>query len=545
MEKERTQNIEKYFYELVNIHSDTGTEGEKEVEDYLYNELSKLKYFQNNKDKLGKYKIKSDDIGRSVVWGLLKGKGKDTIIYMHHHDVVDTTDYGKLSNKAYYPKELIEKLKEKNLDRNSMEDLKSDDWIFGRGTADMKAGGAIQFSLFKEYCNNDNFEGNIVFLSVPDEEDLSLGMREAVGLLEDLKKKYNLNYKLLINSEPHDRKKDDIGSLYEGSVGKMTPIIYVRGKQTHAADIFEGFNPISILSEIVRKIEVNVEFSDCFEGEISPPPSWINMRDRKNTNNVSIPHAASGYFNVMSFETKPREVIDIIVDKCKEGFQDYMKIININYSKYKDKDISHIKYKPRVKTFKEIFEEAKRNNGEEFIKEFNSDIEKLRGKIIEGKTTLREGSLIIIENILDYLDDKSPIVVVGIAPPFYPAMKNLDVENLNDKIKNLSNKINQFTKKRWNQEYKKYNYFMGISDMSYTYVNDLESICDTVSLNMPLWDNIYHINFEGIKNLSIPSINIGPWGKDLHKMTERVYKEDLYNRTPEIIAYVTEYILDH
>ena len=27
-------------------------------------------------------------------------------------------------------------------------------------------------------------------------------------------------------------------------------------------------------------------------------------------------------------------------------------------------------------------------------------------------------------------------------------------------------------------------------------------------------------------------INIGPWGKDFHKLTERVYKEDLYERTP-------------
>ena len=29
---------------------------------------------------------------------------------------------------------------------------------------------------------------------------------------------------------------------------------------------------------------------------------------------------------------------------------------------------------------------------------------------------------------------------------------------------------------------------------------------------------------------------IGPWGKDFHKPTERVYKEDLYMRTPKILG---------
>ena len=32
-------------------------------------------------------------------------------------------------------------------------------------------------------------------------------------------------------------------------------------------------------------------------------------------------------------------------------------------------------------------------------------------------------------------------------------------------------------------------------------------------------------------------VNIGPWGKDFHKLTERVYKEDLYERTPEILDF--------
>jgi len=43
--------------------------------------------------------------------------------------------------------------------------------------------------------------------------------------------------------------------------------------------------------------------------------------------------------------------------------------------------------------------------------------------------------------------------------------------------------------------------------------------------------------------LSIPVINIGPWSKDLHKFTERVYKTDLYERTPALLECAIEFLL--
>jgi len=46
-----------------------------------------------------------------------------------------------------------------------------------------------------------------------------------------------------------------------------------------------------------------------------------------------------------------------------------------------------------------------------------------------------------------------------------------------------------------------------------------------------------------MRALSIPVINIGPWGKDLHKFTERVYEPDLYERTPALVECAVEYML--
>jgi arginine utilization protein RocB len=60
---------------------------------------------------------------------------------------------------------------------------------------------------------------------------------------------------------------------------------------------------------------------------------------------------------------------------------------------------------------------------------------------------------------------------------------------------------------------------------------------------MPLWQKTYDIPFAEMEALSVPVINIGPWGKDLHKFTERVYKLDLCERTPVLLESAIDYLL--
>jgi len=84
------------------------------------------------------------------VWGLIKGKGRKTVILLNHHDVVDSNDYQNLRDYAYRPETLAEKLKTVELEDDVNYDLISGEWIFARGAADMKAGIAIQLSLIEQ-----------------------------------------------------------------------------------------------------------------------------------------------------------------------------------------------------------------------------------------------------------------------------------------------------------------------------------------------------------------------------------------------------------
>jgi arginine utilization protein RocB len=61
--------------------------------------------------------------------------------------------------------------------------------------------------------------------------------------------------------------------------------------------------------------------------------------------------------------------------------------------------------------------------------------------------------------------------------------------------------------------------------------------------NMLLWGDVYSIPFDDLDEISMPVMNVGPWGRDIHKYTERVFKEDLINRAPDLMAFAIEEIL--
>ena len=538
--------IKNTLAELISVQSDTATPLEKDVEEYLYDWLQKLDYFQTNTNNLGSYPLKNDSLDRAVVWGLIKGNGRKTVILLNHHDVVDTYDYRTLRSYAYNPVILSEMLKTVELEKDVEDDLKSGEWIFARGAADMKAGVAIQLSLIEQFSKKENFDGNVLFVSVADEESLSLGMRSSADLLERIKNKFDLEYTILIDSEPHQKTEDNEGVFYTGSVGKLMPVVYVRGKKTHIGDIFQGFNPLLLLSQIANATELNTDFSDVVEDEVSPPPSWSFFRDGKECYDASIPESAGGYFSVLTLKRTPKIILDQLLEISKQTFENVICQMNKNYSNFLDKknEAQHnLPWKTNVKTFSQLYNDAIEQSGEIFLLDYRLTIEKLKGDIKNNIISMPESNLALIGKTLEYITDKTPMVVIAFSPPYYPHISINDFKNLDSKVSDIENVVVRIASEVCNETYSKKNYFMGISDMSYSALNDSENIIPHIEFNMPLWKNMYDIPFETIKQLAIPSINIGPYGKDLHKFTERVLEKDVIRQTPKLIAGVINHIL--
>ncbi|PKL46256.1 MAG: hypothetical protein CVV42_17145 [Candidatus Riflebacteria bacterium HGW-Riflebacteria-2] len=540
----RREQIEPLFLRLIAARSDTNTSYELVIEEIMLNWLKSRSYFSQNPDHVGTWRVENDQHHREVVWALVKGQGNRTIVLLHHHDAVDIEDYGKLKYCALRPDELAQQLATRNLGRSARKDLESGEWMFARGCADMKSGAAIQLALLEEFSELENFAGNILLISVPDEETISKGMLSAVELLCDLRQRYQLEYVLTINSEPYFNQVKDKAIMYEGSVGKIMPVVFVKGVRSHISDPYNGINPSLILAQIQCLSELNVSLCDQVGDDATPPPVWVNLKDRKRAYDASIPDAASGYFNWLTFTRSPVQVFETMLDISQKALDDVMTRMLHSYSAFcrlnKDEE-AELDFVPRVLDFKTLYNQAVAKGGEHFQVLYEEYQYLLNELLSRNEIVLPEATIRLIEFTVDYVDLEGPAVVVAVSGPYYPHVANVLLEN-GDRY-HLARRVNDISLQRYGVEYTSKAYFMGISDLSYASWNGNEQDVLAIRENSPGWDAIYHIPFDSVQSLRMPVVNIGPWGKDLHKMTERVYLKDVYERVPEILAQLITDIL--
>ncbi len=531
-------NTEKLMRELVKISSDTFTKTELDVAVYMNEWFSKLEYYKKNKEHYGLYMSLKDGLKRKISWAMVKGSGKETVILINHLDTVDTLDFGKYQKDALDPEKTRENLKNLKLSEEVEEDLKNDDWIFGRGVADMKLGGAIQMEIIKHYSELKDFKGNVIYLSVPDEENLSVGMRSAIDLLKELKDKYNLNYTLAIDSETHLREDEKEYVYYSGSVGKLLTTVYVTGKKTHFGDIFQGINPSYILSKIVNKTEMNTYFCDKQHGVISPAPAWGFVRDFKERYDVSLPESAGGYLSFLTLKRTPDLILEELREFCIEGVKEVYEDINKNYKIFKEDIEANFPLKPRVVMYDELVKEAKLFNEDmtnDLLREIKEEIKQLFN---DGKISLAEANFKFAKGLLEMIPNKTPTVVISLAPPYYPHVSRNDCKN---KVE-IDELIVNYMRDKYGMKAKDNEIYMGISDLSYVdFQGGSEKTIDVIEGNMPLWGEFYSVPLETMKELSIPGVNIGPWGKDLHKITERANRKDI-EKTESLIKHIIDNI---
>ena len=534
--------IKDILYKYVGIQTFTNTAGERLVEDFFTDHFGQIEYFQQHPDFWGLYPLENDALGRNVCWAMVRGNSAKTVVLVHHYDIVDIEDFKMLKPFAFSPDVLAKELAKHRemLPPDAQKDLDEDTFVFCRGGCDMKAGGSIQYALLEAYSRLEDFEGNVIVIGVPDEENLSAGMRAADKLLAGLKEKYGLEYLMMINSEPHQRKDFSKGVFSEGTVGKMMPFVYVRGFLSHAGKVFEGLNPVSVLSEIVTRTEVNMAYADAVNGEAAPPPTWLYMKDSKDRYDVSMPLTAQGCFSVLTQKQTPAELLEKVKVTCEEGFSAVIDRMNDNYADFCEKTGQPVKplpWKTKVVNYGELYAEAEGYGGDAFRKAYAEEMQAVLRDMQEGKVHMIEGNFRLIERIYDFIEDISPRVVYGLLPPYYPNVSNIYFDGIAPAARNMSEKLNQYTEEMYGQQYTKEYFYTGICDLSYINIDDPKKQRDSVAGSMPLFGEYYDIPFEAIKEISMAGINIGPWGKDFHKLTERVYKEDLYERTPRILDH--------
>ena len=266
---------------LVACESISSTPKEPSASVYVNDFIKQIPYFQEHPELCGAYEIPNDPFGRTVPYALVLGKSPNTVILSGHIDVVSTEVYGDAEPLAFtLGPELEAKLATKDLNEVQRKDLESGEWLWGRGAADMKGGIAIAMVLLEKYAKlaqEGKLEGSYLFSAVADEECYSAGMRAIMPKYLELKNKYSLNFKLLIDPEPASED-GPAQVLSLGSIGKTMPVIMTQGAVAHIGHCYNGMSSLNMLAGIYQRTGGSLEFVDVYKDESSMPLNWQSKR---------------------------------------------------------------------------------------------------------------------------------------------------------------------------------------------------------------------------------------------------------------------------
>ncbi|OZV10169.1 peptidase M20, partial [Tissierella sp. P1] len=497
--------IEQIAVELTNQLSVVETPGELDSVQKVYDIFSEMDYYKENPEHLRFVDAVKDKLGRKSVLAMLKGKkgnSKKTVLMIGHTDTVGISDYGSLKEYANKPYELTEKFKEiaSTLPEEVRRDLESGDYLFGRGLFDMKTGDAIIMALMEEISKDiENFEGNLIYAAVCDEEGNSGGMLSVIPELVKIQEQEGFEYLALLDTDymTSEFEGDENKYVYIGTVGKLMPSFYVVGKETHVGESFKGIDPNQIASSITNRINLNADFCDVAEGEVSLPPITLKQRDLKPEYSVQIAKTATLFFNYATHCSTPDEVLVKMKGAAIEAFQSTIDNLNIQYERFcklAGREYKKLPWQARTLTYEELYTKVKSEMGNEL----DERIAKLTEEMLKDESIdQRDFSLKLVEEVHSLWSDREPVVIVYYTPPYYP---HIYVEGSAPKEKALLDAVADAvstTESDYKLVYKKF--FPYISDLSYGAAPKDPKIIAALKDNMPGFGTKYDLPLEDMQ----------------------------------------------
>ena len=517
--------MERLTAKLVKIRSVCGNgTGESMMAEYIRLYFSRLSYFKKHPEHL-----KTFDCGnnaRSTI-ALIKGKSPKTIILMGHIDTVDTKDYGKAERYANDIKRLPEALRKSfDLPEEVLKDLDSGEYMFGRGTLDMKAGVAAGMLMIKYFaCHPDEFDGSLLLLNECDEEGNSSGVLKALDVLKEIKEKEGLEYVACLNAD-YATSDDNVRKVYLGTVGKLLPCFVAIGKESHVGDPFAAFDPNLLLSLINKNMTLNMKLADTDGIKQTVPPISLKQTDDKDLYTVQTALSGISYYNFMTYTSSPKEVMDKCLKVAKDSFREAIELKESNHKEYCKKN--KIRYKRsghKVRVYSYDQWNKLLNKDVSYRKEMDEYSRKLF--IEDPDIDMRDYSYRMITHSYSFYEKKEPVVIVFFGSMYYSSIETKD-EKLISAVKKAVNEVNESSS------------YDIVTDAFYPYISDMSFM--SVPFKDKDIENMFrnclyplYYPYKTIRDINVPVVNIGTYGKDGHTYVERLEKAYSFNELPELL----------
>ena len=545
MRPEVTERIRQMALDFTAQLSVVETPGEIEMAQKIYDTIADIDYYKKHPELVYQLDCAGDQYGRRIVVAEMNGEkapSDKTIVMIGHFDTVGISDYGNLKEFAGNPEVLAEEFKKWKLPEEARVDLESGKYIFGRGIFDMKSGDAAIIGVMEEISKDiENFEGNLVYCAVCDEESNSTGMLNFVPHLVKLREEKGYDYQAMIDPDymapmyPGDPDK----YVFVGTVGKIMPTFYVVGKETHVGESFDGLDPNWITSALVNRIDLNPEFSDVVDGEVTLPPVTLKQRDLKTEYSVQTATKAILMMNYATHCSEPNDVLAKMKKVAQEEFEKVCDRINDRYATYckmVGREFQAKPWVPRTMTYEELYDAVKAEMGDELDKKMKALVEELKA---DNSKDLRDKTYVMVDTLHDLWSDKNPVIVVYFTPPYYPHIATKPEREKDKVLLNAGREAIATVKADPDFDYPlREKFFLPcISDLSYASAPTTQEAIDVYVNNTPGYgeDGVYNLPLKEMQSLSLPVTDIGTVGKDAHKFTERIDPRFTFEYTPELI----------
>lgn len=532
---------------LVKIPGISGTEAEADVPAVIVEMLKGIPYFSSNPDNIRLVPLENDPLERSDVAAYLElhPESPETVILTGHYDVVDVEEYGHLKDIAFDIEAITEKITQIPVDEDTLKDAKSGEWIFGRGTADMKFGHALALELLRYYSDHpDTIKGNILYMAVCGEETNSEGMLRAVTFFNSFAEEKNIKYKALLLAECYmmeDQANNKDHYIHYGSPGKIMPMFFFAGESTHGGEPFLGIDPSLMSTEVYRRLELNTSFCQTLRGSTTPPPVCLKMQDLKTTYSASIPLYAAAYYTMITMTLDPEELTEKLKSIAYDSMKAAIDLVDEKAKEYEsltgEKTVKY-DYTPCVMTYEELFCEAEKTydgNLSQHLREYALDLQ-------AEKTDVHDIAIILVKHIYELYKDKKPMIVLSYIPPYYPDTYLPKTDPGVAELMEACDKVIEYAREKYDEPLKMKDWYMGISDICYTGLNEGVNF-DSLFKNLIGIDSVYPFPDEDLKKFRVPSIVLGGYGKDFHKHTERLHKHYNFDVLPDLYIQMINTLL--
>ena len=531
-------------YRLVSWSSESGTSGEAAFADRLADLLCEIPYFRDHPEDIALIDSHGSPMAKNVV-AVIRGAGRRTLALGGHFDTVETTNYLDLQHLACKPDELkaalIAELENRPLsatETRALDDLKSGDFIPGRGMLDMKSGVAAGIAVLERFSEMPDRQGNLVLFATPDEERNSRGMRSLRDALPGLMERWNLDLVGGVNLDATSDQGDgsDGRAIYYGTIGKLLPFAFVIGQSAHASYPFEGVSAHRIASEIMLAFEANPALSDTGEAQVSPPPICLEAKDLRGGYEVTTPDKVWLAFNWLyhsrSSADLQKDFNTVVSEAVSRALTDFG-VKAKAFARLNGADAGTPEVEGRLIAFSELRAQA-----------FQLPAVAERYAALEKELAANDNPLEVTRRLVTMLVAEArltgPTVVTGFSSLHYPHSHIDETKALDRDFTAAIDRARQTIESRYATSFKRRECFTGISDMSFFGTTGDASGNAVIADNTPanLW-----VDRPPADALVYPVVNIGPWGREFHQRLERLHAPYAFDIFPKFILEIVGQVL--